>query len=84
VLLAFGTLMNGLPVSDVIGMAVGHLYWYLEDIYPRMMDTQGRPRGKVLKTPRFMYVSSNLNAYHILWDSVGTYYLTVIVCIYAM
>ena len=51
VLLSFSFLVSGtVPKSDAIGIGVGHLYWYLVDVYPRENDGQ-RP----LKTPRFLY-----------------------------
>lgn len=37
VLLGFSFLLSGqLPVSDVIGIVVGHAYYYLCDIFPRL------------------------------------------------
>ncbi|KAI9179874.1 hypothetical protein H9P43_005206 [Blastocladiella emersonii ATCC 22665] len=57
VLLAFSAVMHGrVPVGDLVGIAVGHVYWYLEDILPRMRDARGRVRGKVLVTPRFLQI----------------------------
>lgn len=41
VLLAFSLMMTGnLPVSDIIGIAVGHVYFYLVDVYPRLYRTR--------------------------------------------
>lgn len=35
VLLGFSLLLSGsLPTADIIGIAVGHLYYYLKDMYP--------------------------------------------------
>eukprot|EP01135_Chromosphaera_perkinsii_P002756 Nk52_evm124s226 gene=Nk52_evmTU124s226 len=36
VLLAFALLMGNAPVVDIIGIAVGHVYYFLEDVYPEM------------------------------------------------
>eukprot|EP00960_Hanusia_phi_P003332 97936-Hanusia_phi.AAC.1 len=42
VLLAFSVLLGSSPVVDLVGIFVGHVYYYLEDIVPRM---PGRFRG---------------------------------------
>jgi len=36
------------PVVDLLGIGVGHLYFFLEDVYPRYTDRH------VLKTPSFI------------------------------
>ena len=37
VLLGFSLLLSGqLPVADVIGIVVGHAYYYLSDVFPRL------------------------------------------------
>ena len=38
---------------DLVGVAAGHVYFYLEDVYP---NPPGRTRPKLLRTPRFLYV----------------------------
>jgi len=48
VLLAFSVVLRSSPVVDLLGMAVGHLYYFLEDVYPRI---SGR---RWLKTPRVL------------------------------
>jgi Derlin-2/3 len=49
VLMAFSILIGGSPMMDVLGLVAGHLYYYLEDVYPRTAHGQGR---RPLKTPR--------------------------------
>ncbi|KAJ3048008.1 hypothetical protein HK102_012786, partial [Quaeritorhiza haematococci] len=40
VLLGFTVLLNNVwPTGDLLGMAVGHVYYFLEDVYPRMEGT---------------------------------------------
>jgi Derlin-2/3 len=52
VLLAFSTILGASPVVDLIGIFVGHVYYYLEDIVPRM---PGRFRGKkLIFTPKIL------------------------------
>jgi len=45
VLLGFSLMLGSSPVVDLLGMAAGHAYFYLEDVYPRLT---GR---RLLKTP---------------------------------
>eukprot|EP01026_Neomeris_dumetosa_P022783 TRINITY_DN1963_c0_g1_i3.p1 TRINITY_DN1963_c0_g1~~TRINITY_DN1963_c0_g1_i3.p1 ORF type:complete len:272 (-),score=25.18 TRINITY_DN1963_c0_g1_i3:280-1095(-) len=45
VLMAFSLLLGGSVVQDMVGLVAGHIYYFLEDIYPRM---SGR---RLLKTP---------------------------------
>mmetsp|Transcript_13927 Transcript_13927/g.34016 ORF Transcript_13927/g.34016 Transcript_13927/m.34016 type:complete len:251 (+) Transcript_13927:299-1051(+) len=52
VLLGFSVLLGASPVVDLIGIFVGHVYYYLEDIVPRM---PGRFRGRrVIFTPAIL------------------------------
>ncbi|CAG0923023.1 unnamed protein product [Notodromas monacha] len=51
VLLAFSVLLGNSVIVDVLGMVVGHLYFFLEDVYP---NTRGG--FKILKTPLFMRI----------------------------
>lgn len=46
VLLAFSVLLGNSPVVDVIGIGVGHVYYFLEDIYP-LMPASGRQCARV-------------------------------------
>ncbi|CAH0390825.1 unnamed protein product [Bemisia tabaci] len=49
VLLGFSVLLGNTVWVDLMGMAVGHVYYYLEDVFPR------QPGGfKVLVTPQFL------------------------------
>ncbi|KAF5830261.1 Derlin [Dunaliella salina] len=48
VLLGFSLMLGSSPVVDLLGMAAGHAYYFLEDVYPRMT---GR---RLLKTPGFI------------------------------
>eukprot|EP00126_Sphaerothecum_destruens_P000065 Sdes_comp10084_c0_seq1m1681 len=48
VLLSFALLMGNAPVVDVIGIIVGHIYYFFEDVYPELT---GR---RFLEAPRFL------------------------------
>lgn len=50
VLLAFSVALGSSPLVDLLGVAVGHAYYFLEDVYPRMT---GR---RLLKTPAMLRV----------------------------
>jgi Derlin-2/3 len=39
-----------IPWADMLGFVVGHLYFYLEDVYPSLPLSQGQ---RVLKTPEW-------------------------------
>lgn len=51
VLLGFGMLFGGSPVTNGLGIAVGHLYYFLEDVVP---IKTGR---RVLVTPHFLWAT---------------------------
>eukprot|EP01129_Flabellula_baltica_P011310 TRINITY_DN4925_c0_g1_i1.p1 TRINITY_DN4925_c0_g1~~TRINITY_DN4925_c0_g1_i1.p1 ORF type:complete len:234 (-),score=34.96 TRINITY_DN4925_c0_g1_i1:23-724(-) len=48
VLIGFRLLMGGLPIAELIGVAVGHIYHFFKDIYPE------NPQDRYLKTPQFL------------------------------
>ncbi|KAJ1622874.1 Der1-like family-domain-containing protein [Pavlovales sp. CCMP2436] len=56
VLLSFSVLIGNTYTVDTIGIAVGHVYFFLEDIYPRMPAARGR---RLLKTPRVLEMLCN-------------------------
>ena len=39
------------PVSQIVGCFVGHIYFFLEDVMPRIEETKGM---RLLKTPEFL------------------------------
>lgn len=54
VLLGFSLLLGGqFPTGDMMGIAVGHVYYFLEDIWPREAASGG---VRYLKTPWIMCV----------------------------
>lgn len=48
VLLAFHVLMGGSPWADVLGIAVGHLYWFAVDVLPHTHNL------RLVKTPGWL------------------------------
>lgn len=47
VLLAFSVMLGSSPVVDLLGMAAGHTYYFLEDVYPHTSPSHRR----LLRTP---------------------------------
>ena len=39
------------PRYDLIGVAAGHLYYYVEDVVPKLPETED---FKILKPPKFL------------------------------
>jgi len=52
IILGFGYLLNQSPIYDLLGIVVGHIYYYLADVYPQIT---GR---RLLKTPTLLYFHS--------------------------
>ena len=51
VLLGFSVLLGHSPTIDLMGIAAGHVYFYLEDVFPTTPAGRGR---RPLKTPRLL------------------------------
>lgn len=50
ILVLISVLFGGSVLADLVGIAVGHVYYFLEDIFPL------KPGGfKIIKTPHFMH-----------------------------
>ncbi|ORX73383.1 Der1-like protein [Linderina pennispora] len=50
VMAGFSSLVgNRWPVSDLVGIFVGHIFWFFEEEWPRRPESQGR---RVLRAPR--------------------------------
>ena len=54
VLLGLSLLLNHNIVADLIGIAVGHVYYFLEDVYPKPEAQGGLGGPRLLKTPNFV------------------------------
>ena len=55
-LLGFSVLFGHSPRMDLIGIFVGHVYYFFEDIYPAMADLHRWSVRRPLKTPSIMCV----------------------------
>lgn len=49
VLMGFSLLLGNSVIVDLLGIAVGHIYYFLEDVFP--FQPGG---GRILKTPTFL------------------------------
>ncbi|CAD0201333.1 unnamed protein product [Chrysodeixis includens] len=49
VLLGFSVLLGNAISVDLVGMAIGHIYFFMEDVLPRQNGGQ-----RLLKTPKFL------------------------------
>jgi hypothetical protein len=47
-----GVMLGQSPIYDLLGLGVGHIYYFLEDVYPNISNR------RLLKTPGFMYVDA--------------------------
>ncbi|KAF9573355.1 hypothetical protein EC968_008625 [Mortierella alpina] len=59
VLLGFTLLLNShFPTGDLMGIAVGHIYYFFEDVWPKELASGGR---RYLQTPSFLTRPRGLN-----------------------
>ncbi len=49
VLIGFKLLLGMMPLMDIVGAVIGHVYVYLKDIYPLVSGK------RLLETPQFLY-----------------------------
>ena len=69
VLLGLYTFFEGsIPVTEVIGITVGHVYYYLEDIVPKLTGK------RVLRAPVFLFVSPFLSSSLLLLSLTFSYF----------
>ena len=51
VILCFSALMGNNLMTDMIGIGVGHVYYYFEDVYPQVADIRGWRDRRFLRAP---------------------------------
>jgi Derlin-2/3 len=51
VLLAFSVLLGNPATTDLVGIAVGHAYYYLEYVYPKLAEIRGFRLRRVIVVP---------------------------------
>ena len=65
VFLALSVLMGNSPVNDLVGLAVGHLFFFLTYVLPQTKGTH------ILKTPQFLYDLFNAGATTTAYTGTG-------------
>jgi len=55
VMLTFSVLLGNAITMDLIGIAVGHLYYFLEYVYPKVARLRGWSFQKVMEPPIFLH-----------------------------
>ena len=53
VLLSFSMLLGSSATVDLLGIAVGHIYYFMEDVYPQIAEIRGWTVRRPLRAPRF-------------------------------
>jgi Derlin-2/3 len=54
VMLSFSVLIGNAVTMDVIGIAVGHLYYFLEFVYPVMAEIRGWRLKRIMEPPTWL------------------------------
>ncbi len=54
VMLAFGYIVGNPIDMSLVGIFAGHIYYFLEYVYPVLADARGWQRKKILVPPRFL------------------------------
>ena len=54
VILGFSAMVGNNLVTDLIGIGVGHLYYFFEDVYPIVADIRGWRVKRWLEAPDFL------------------------------
>lgn len=55
VMLTFSVLLGNSVATDLIGIAVGHMYYFLEYVYPVLAETRGWPIKRLLEPPALLH-----------------------------
>jgi Derlin-2/3 len=55
VMLTFSVLLGNPVATDLIGIAVGHMYYFLEYVYPVLAETRGWPIKHLLEPPALLH-----------------------------
>ena len=54
VLFSFSVMLGNSATIDLLGIAVGHVYFYLDEILPRIAEIRGWRVQKFIQTPSLM------------------------------
>ena len=66
VLLGFSVVLGNSATIDLIGIVVGHVYYFLEDVYPQIADIRGWQVRRWLAAPTLLkQVFRETPAFHV-------------------
>ena len=54
VMLGFAVLVGNSPVMDIIGILIGHIYYFLEFVYPVVAEVRGWRVKRLLEPPALL------------------------------
>jgi len=55
VMLSFSVLLGNSITMDIIGIFVGHVYYFLEFVYPVMAEIRGWPLKRIMEPPALLH-----------------------------
>ena len=55
VMLAFSVLLGNSVTTDLMGIVVGHTYYYLEYVYPVLSETRNWPLKRIMEPPALLH-----------------------------
>ena len=55
VMLGFSVLLGNSVTTDLMGIIVGHTYYFLEYVYPVLAETRGWPVKRILEPPTLLH-----------------------------
>ncbi len=55
VMLGFSILIGNAIIMDILGIVVGHVYYYLEFVYPVMADVRGWKVKRIMEPPALLH-----------------------------
>lgn len=62
VMLTFSVLIGNAVVMDIIGICVGHMYYFLEFVYPVMASIRNWPLQRVMEPPTLLHILCGTHA----------------------
>ncbi len=74
VMLAFGFLVGNPIDMSLVGIAVGHAYYFLEYVYPVVAEVRGWGRKRVLVPPTFLRYLCGEEVERVRMNAIGNGY----------
>lgn len=56
VMLTFSVLIGNAVVMDIIGICVGHMYYFVEFVYPVMASIRNWPIQRIMEPPALLHI----------------------------